>query len=176
MNTMRSLSLLIAAITLGGFTACNYSSECWYYGEGSENAGAGPGGGVIIPTGPAGAGGYGEAPRDAGAPLECNEPEEEPDKENDDSPDGGSYEAGPKVFCLKKDHGAVCSERCMAKGIGCVALAVHPHKTDGGIGRLYGCNTLFLGFMCSYAYPNGDSCHYTFGNPFPNTCTYTGKD
>jgi hypothetical protein len=62
MNAMRGLLLLIAAVTLG-FAACNYTDgECWYYGEGSENAGVGPGGGVIIPTGPTGVGGYGEAP------------------------------------------------------------------------------------------------------------------
>jgi hypothetical protein len=55
--------MLFTAITVGGFAACNYTEgECWYYGEGSENAAAGPGGGVSIPTGPAGVGGYGEGP------------------------------------------------------------------------------------------------------------------
>jgi hypothetical protein len=51
---------LLTAITIWLFAACNYTDgECWYYGEGTESAGVGPGGGVIIPTG---AGGYGEAP------------------------------------------------------------------------------------------------------------------
>jgi hypothetical protein len=62
----RCFLLLIAIITVG-FAACNYTEgECWYYGEGSENAGAsvgvGPGGGVIVPTGPAGVGGFGDTP------------------------------------------------------------------------------------------------------------------
>ncbi|HZH99230.1 MAG TPA: hypothetical protein VEX38_09685 [Fimbriimonadaceae bacterium] len=191
MSAKRSLLVLVAATTVGGFAACNQTvGECWYYGEGTENAGAsvGPGGGMIIPTGPAGVGGSGNEPPEPESPqgganseLKCNS-DEEPDKEQPDeenvvsSDDNGSYEAGLKVFCLKADHGAICSERCMNKGVGCVPLAVHPYKTDGGIGKLYACNTLLLGFMCSYAYPNGDSCNYAHGNPFPNTCTYTGKD
>jgi hypothetical protein len=79
----RSFLLLIAIFTVG-FAACNYTDgECWYYGEGSENAGAsvgvGPGGGVIVPTGPAGVGGFGDSPpkqpQDATNPAEppvCN--------------------------------------------------------------------------------------------------------
>jgi hypothetical protein len=48
MKTMGSRLVLSAAITLGGFAACNETvGECWYYGEGTENAGAGPGGGVM---------------------------------------------------------------------------------------------------------------------------------
>jgi hypothetical protein len=65
MSTMSARVMLFTAITVGGFAACNYTEgECWYYGEGSENAGVGvgPGGGVIVPTGPAGVGGYGEGP------------------------------------------------------------------------------------------------------------------
>jgi len=65
MSTMSARVMLFTAITVGGFAACNYTDgECWYYGEGSENAGVGvgPGGGVIVPTGPAGVGGYGEGP------------------------------------------------------------------------------------------------------------------
>jgi hypothetical protein len=186
MKTIKTLLMLSGVTIVGGFTACNYTDgECWYYGEGSENAGAsvGPGGGVIVPTGPSGS--YGDAPPkeppdDKDSELKCNSDEdsdeERSDKEHGDNQDDGSYEAGLKVFCLKKDHGSICSERCMNKGVGCVALAVHPFKADGGIGKLYACNSLILGFMCSYAYTNGDSCDYVFGNPFPNTCTYTGKD
>jgi hypothetical protein len=59
MTTTRNIFLL-TAITIWLFAACNYTDgECWYYGQGTESAGVGPGGGVIIPTG---AGGYGEAP------------------------------------------------------------------------------------------------------------------
>jgi hypothetical protein len=74
-NEMRGFLLLIAAIAVG-FAACNYTDgECWYYGEGSENAGAsvGPGGGVIIPTGPAGVGGYGDEPPKG--PLDAPNPD-----------------------------------------------------------------------------------------------------
>jgi len=79
MSTARSLPL-IAATILGLFAACNYTDgECWYYGEGTENAGVGvgPGGGVIVPTGPAGVGGYGEGPPGpppdgTTPPPECN--------------------------------------------------------------------------------------------------------
>jgi hypothetical protein len=73
MKTMGSRLMLIAAITLGGFAACNETvGECWYYGEGTENAGVGPGGGVLIPTGPAGVGGYGEGPPKE--PLDATRP------------------------------------------------------------------------------------------------------
>lgn len=68
MNDMalRGFFLSIAMFTVS-FAACNYTDgECWYYGEGTENAGAGvgvgPGGGVFIPTGPAGSGDYGDPP------------------------------------------------------------------------------------------------------------------
>lgn len=68
MNDMaiRGFLLSIAMFTVS-FAACNYTDgECWYYGEGTENAGAGvgvgPGGGVFIPTGPAGSGDYGDPP------------------------------------------------------------------------------------------------------------------
>lgn len=86
------------------------------------------------------------------------------------------YEAGLKVFCTKTNHGAVCSERCMAQGIGCVPLAVHPYKSDAGIGKLFSCNSLIVGFMCGYHYPNGDDCYYPFGTPFPKVCAYSGND
>lgn len=90
--------------------------------------------------------------------------------------DDDPYEAGLKVFGSKPDHGSVCSGRCFAKGVGCVPLAVHPYKPEGGIGKLFACNDLYIGFMCGYHYPNGDDCHYLFGMPFPKTCTYSGND
>lgn len=85
-TAIRGFLLSIAMITVG-FTACNYTDgECWYYGEGTENAGAGvgvgPGGGVFIPTGPAGSGDYGDPPpkqpQDArDSSPKCNEDDEE---------------------------------------------------------------------------------------------------
>ncbi len=79
-----------------------------------------------------------------------------------------------KVFCKKEQHGAPCSEMCNAAGIGCVYGALHPNKPEGGVGLLYACNSLFPGFMCSYTYPNGDSCHFPFGRPGLALCMYTG--
>jgi hypothetical protein len=189
MNTMKSL-LLSAAIALTTWiTACNYTvGECWPVGQGGGSSeGVTAGGGVIIPTGPSGGGGFGDEPpkqpqdaRDP-APLECNATDEETDKEqsnneNNNSPDDGSYEAGLKVFCKKPDFGSTCSERCFAKGIGCVSLAVHPQKPDGGIGKLFSCNDLTIGFMCGYHYENGDDCYYPHGLPFPKVCSYSGND
>jgi hypothetical protein len=73
MNTMKNL-LLIAAITLLCFPACNYTpeGECWYKDQGSsENAGAGAGGPILPPTPPGGDGDFGaEPPR---GPLEAND-------------------------------------------------------------------------------------------------------
>ncbi len=102
MNAMRSLLVFVAAITVGGFAACNETvGECWYYGEGTENAaaGVGPGGGVIVPTGPAGVGGSGEGPpkqpQDAPGrpPPDCNEEEED-----------DAIELGERI-CLQPDWG-----------------------------------------------------------------------
>jgi hypothetical protein len=65
MNTIRNL-LLSAAIMLGGIAACNYTvGECYYRGEGGATGSEGvtAGGGVIVPSGPSGAGGgFGDAP------------------------------------------------------------------------------------------------------------------
>ena len=88
---------------------------------------------------------------------------------------GGSTELA-KVFCLKADHGGTCMLRCSASGIACVSIKRHPYKADSGMGQLFACNDLTLGWMCDYAFPNGDSCHTTHGSPFPDTCTYTGND
>lgn len=171
----------VSAIVLLSLTACNYDvGECWVRGEGP----GGVGGGVITLT--TGSGDFGDVPpepRGAEESTECKDTE--PSRRGDDSPshvDAPSdsdvpYEAGLKVFCTKPDHGATCSERCFAKGVGCVALAVHPYKPDGGNGKLFSCNDLMLGYMCGYHYPNGDDCYYPFGGlPFPKVCSYSGND
>lgn len=85
-------------------------------------------------------------------------------------------EAGLKVFCTKPDFGATCSERCTAKGIACVPVSAHPYKPDAGVGRLFSCNDLLVGFMCGYHYPNGDDCYFPMGTPLPKVCSYSGND
>lgn len=165
----------VFAILLLGLVACNYDmGECWVRGEETSGAGAGS----IIPT--TGSGDFDDAPperQNAEEPTECNSTE--PNRPDDSGPshDDDPYEAGLKVFCTTPDHGATCSERCFAKGIGCVALAVHPYKPDGGNGKLFSCNDLTIGFMCGYHYPNGDDCYYPVGGlPFPKVCSYSGND
>ncbi len=168
---MRRL-LWIAALAAPSFAACNYTvGECYPRGQGDGSAGVGGGDVVLIPSG-AGGGLGAEPPGPGGATgaNACNASEESPPADDD------PYEASLKVFCSKPDHGSVCSGRCFAKGVGCVPLAVHPYKPEGGIGKLYACNDLYIGFMCGYHYPNGDDCHYPFGMPFPKTCTYSGND
>lgn len=85
-------------------------------------------------------------------------------------------EASLKVFCTKPDFGATCSERCTAKGIACVPVSAHPYKPDAGVGRLFSCNDLLVGFMCGYHYPNGDDCYFPVGTPLPKVCSYSGND
>jgi hypothetical protein len=156
MNTMRSLLLLIAAITLGAFAACNYTvGECWYYGEGSENAGAGSGGGVIIPTGPAGVGGYGEAPPKQ--PQDTPDPRPEPKCNSDDTDDSdtnGSTES-PKTestcteadrevaFWICGDDDDNCSLKCATGGVtggpfGAAAFQFVTTLPDDGTGEAGG--------------------------------------
>jgi hypothetical protein len=172
---MRSL-LWIAAIAVPTFTACNYTvGECWPRGQGDGSAGVG-GGGVIVPGG---AGGLGDAPSESGtAGPACNSTPQSGDTETTPSTpeDDAPVETSLKIFCSKPDHGATCSELCLAKGIGCVPLAMHPYKPEGGIGKLFSCNDLFIGFMCGYHYANGDDCYYPFGTPFPKVCSYSGND
>lgn len=105
--------------------------------------------------------------------LPANEPGEEL----------GSYDAEPtgeaaqpllKVFCPKDLHGAACSQMCFARGIPCVYAALHPRKPDEPAGKLYACNSLPPGYMCSYTYENGDTCHFPVGRAGLALCLYTG--
>jgi hypothetical protein len=82
--------------------------------------------------------------------------------------------AALKVFCLKPEHGAPCSNRCIKAGLGCAPLHTHPYKSDAGWGRLFACNNLPVGYMCSFQFTNGDACHIFFGTVFPSWCVYTG--
>lgn len=168
MNSSKSpISLAILMVT--SFIACNYTDgECYLRGQGEGSDGVG--GSIIVTNG---AGGFGDTPPgppDGTGALVCNAPEETPPAEN--KPE----EAGLKVFCSKPDYGAPCSDRCFAKGIGCVYAAVHPYKPEAGVGKLFSCNDLMVGFMCGYHYANGDDCYYPFGTPFPTVCSYSGND
>lgn len=168
MKSMRSV-LWIAGLAAVGFTACNYTEgECYPRGEGTT--GAGVGGGVIVPGGP---GGFGDEPPDPQGAAEspaCNA--------TDESGTGGGApdEASLQVFCMKPDHGAVCSARCYEKGVPCGPIATHPYKADAGLGQLFSCNDLLIGYMCGYHYPNGDDCFHPIGLPYPKVCSYSGND
>jgi hypothetical protein len=159
---------LAAAAALPAFASCNQTvGECWPVGQGDGSEGTGAG---VVGSSGAGAGASGEVPPEqpqnaTSAPDPCNAPADDADP------------LGLKVFCKTPDHGAVCSERCFAKGVPCVPLAVHPKKSDGGIGKLFSCNDLVVGFMCGYHYDgNGDDCYFPFGSPLPQLCAYSGNN
>jgi hypothetical protein len=147
------------------------------------------GGGVIIPTGPAGVGGYGDAPpkqpQDATDPkkeIKCNADDEdtESDTENtaDGSTGGDSQEALVKqwlkdpqpeggVICITPTD---CVKKCVAESKFCWAeTAVHPNKADQ-VGSLYDCLDSFPkakyggSYTCLYRYPNGDACIFSYGS------------
>ena len=168
---MRLSSCLIAVslpamLAIGCLTVS--PDECW------DNTSGGLGGSGTIPIGAVGAtssGGDSDSPN-SGTPNPCVTPSDEADPQQSDAP----VESSLKIFCSKPDHGAICSERCLTKGIGCVPLALQPYKPDGGIGKLFSCNDLVIGFMCGYHYPNGDDCYFPYGLPFPKTCAYSGND
>ncbi|NUQ72667.1 MAG: hypothetical protein HUU21_03850 [Polyangiaceae bacterium] len=178
---MRDRLTLIAAITVGGFAACNYTDgECWYYGEGTENAGAavGPGGGVMIPTGPAGVGGYGDAPpeqpKDDTRKPKCNS-DEDSDADSDEEPEFGKP-ADQYIDCKKRGLSAyACSEVCLNAGTGCGPVAGHPYKKGQGLGQLIWCKNGSPTYVCDYAFPNGDACAMTYTPLFTFwLCSYAG--
>lgn len=161
MNATKSL-FLIAAISLGWFSACNYTvGECWPRGEGGgsgSEAISAAGGGVILPTGPSGAGGFGDEP--PGPPpdseLKCNS-DEEPE------PEFGTP-ANQYIDCRKRGLSAfACSQVCMAAGAtNCNAIAGHPKKLGIATGQLVWCKNGSPTHVCNYDFPNGDSCAVTF--------------
>jgi hypothetical protein len=175
MNEKRSLLMLSAAVLIGGFAACNYTDgECWYYGEGSENAGtgpgAGPGGGVIVPTGPSGS--YGDTPpkepqdgpdqpQDTEPKPKCNS-DEESDEESDAEPEFGKP-ANAYIDCKKRGLSAgACSLTCGEAGAYCNAVHPHPKKSGQGTGQLVWCKNGSPTYVCNYDFPNGDSCAGTY--------------
>lgn len=119
MNTIRNL-LLSAAIALTGITACNYTvGECWPVGQGggSSSEAVTAGGGVIIPTGPAGSGDYGNAPpkQPQDAPdspkLKCNSDDEEEDNDAEST----ESQCNASDAANSADSLAICSTECAGK-------------------------------------------------------------
>jgi hypothetical protein len=170
MKTMRNL-LLIAAITLLWFTACNYTvGECWYRDQGSEAAGAGAGaGGPILPPNPTGGDkGFGDvpprepqgAPNPPPKPPACNEGEDD------------AIELG-EVHCGKVEWGVDCMIRCGQEGVACQPQKKHPYMPEVGIGLLWKCCGCQGKQHCKYIYNNGDQCTY-YGWPRPPLCAYIG--
>lgn len=177
-NAKRSLLMLITASVFGGFAACNYTDgECWYYGEGSENAGAsvGPGGGVIVPTGPSGS--YGDAPPkeppDAQeSELKCNKDEEDADTENHEDDSAEPPSKDPQVKCSVPGSSA-CVTQCEAIGAYCIHHAEHPYKPPA-IGDLYWCKGGKPTWTCSYKYQDGDNCTRIYPLGMMWFCLYPG--
>lgn len=81
--------------------------------------------------------------------------------------------AALKVFCLKPEWGAPCSNRCIAAGLGCAPMHTHPYKSGEGWGLLFSCNTLAFGHMCGFQFKIGDACYVPSG-PLPAYCVYIG--
>jgi hypothetical protein len=105
MNAIRYL-LLSAAIILMGITACNYTvGECWPVGQGGASSeGVTAGGGIIIPTGPSGAGGFGDQPpkQPQNAPdpkqeIKCNSDEDEDAEEGSPESTSGNGPSAPQI-------------------------------------------------------------------------------
>lgn len=168
MNPTKSLLGIVAMVVPSSSVACNYTDGgCYPRGQGDGTVDTGGG------VGSTGTGNPGDAPQEQSQgdteSSACNTPEPGPG-------DDGPVESSLKVFCKKPDWGPTCSTRCNEKGLGCVPFAVHPKKPDGGTGKLFSCNTLTLGFMCGYHYPNGDDCYYALSSPFPTLCSYSGND
>ncbi|MFT3776205.1 MAG: hypothetical protein QM820_63485 [Minicystis sp.] len=159
----------MTATIMVALVACNQTvGDCYPRGQGDGTIGAGAG---VITSGGVGASGEGppEQPQNVEYPQdECNAPA-------DGDPGDDSTEASLKVFCKTPDMGPTCSARCFDKGVACVPFAYHPQKPDSETGKLFSCNSLLLGFMCGYHYPNGDDCYFRFGFPGPPLCSYSGN-
>jgi len=144
----RSAGYLVAAVlgsmAILGPAACNYTDGPCYRREDIEGPGSdGVGGGPIVP----GWGGYGDVPPE---PQNADEPE--PIACNEAAP-----QADPQHRCAVQGSDA-CVEQCASIGAYCAHRAVHPKKSDGGIGDLYWCKGGWPTYTCSYVYSNGDNC------------------
>jgi hypothetical protein len=104
---------------------------------------------VIVPTGPAGVGGYGEAPpkepqqdRDRPPPV-CNEGEED------------ETELG-ELICLPQHRGPMCSGVCAGSGVNCPGGM--RHDATKALGLLYKCCNCKGDQQCHYKYDDGTEC------------------
>jgi hypothetical protein len=124
MNSNRRL-LLSAAITLGGFTACNYTvGECYPRDQSSEDPG---GGTVITPGSPSGSGDFGAAPpkqpQDATSPPppDCNIVPDTPCNEKcltdyvNAAAECGNMEAAQRTTCQDSAYARYksCRDNCL---------------------------------------------------------------
>ena len=145
--------MLITASAFGGFAACNYTDgECWYYGEGSENAGAavGQGGGVLVPTGPTGS--YGDAPPKE--PQYAKDPPPACNEEEDEATELGEVHCGTL-------SSVECMMLCMENGVVCPGAM--KHKLRDEMGKLYKCCGCHGKQQCWFIYENGDKCVFRPG-------------
>lgn len=163
---MKSQLLIATFVVYAGAAACNYTvGDCWPVGQGGSSVDVGVGVGVgSTGSGPSGDGPPGQA-QSALSGSACNS-----------SDDNAPVEAGLKIFCSKPDWGKTCSDRCFARGIPCVFGAVHPHTPMVGVGSLFSCNDLPIGYMCGYHYSDGSDCYFYPGTPFPTLCAYSGNN
>jgi hypothetical protein len=173
-NTIRSL-LWIGVITLGGFTACNYTvGECYPRGEADGAADVGVG------VGPSGAGGYGDMPPGGGGTgaNACNAAPDSPSGEGapTPAPPNDGTELGTYVRC--RGLGPMdCEALCFDIGAKCAGLKTHPYGSQGGTGRLKQCQSNAMNHTCTYCYENGDYCTFLYtvftptGTPL---CGYNG--
>lgn len=135
MNTMRCL-LVGTAIALEGIAACNYTvGECYYLDEGNGGGSQAvtAGGGVIVPTGPSGAGGFGDTPpkqpQDATTPDPpvCNIVSLSPCHEQCDAEDEARA-----IGCAKIQHEAqrrACNDSSHEKYKACIEVCENAPRT-----------------------------------------------
>lgn len=118
MKTIRSLVLVATIVFVAWIAACNYTvGECWPVGQGGGRDGDSvvAGGGVILPTGPTGGGGYGDEPPNGPqggteSTLKCNSD----DEDETESPTGSPTESPAENKCSAGEAGSltVCSDGC----------------------------------------------------------------
>jgi len=137
--------LWIAATVLPGVTACKLTvGECWPNGEGG---GDGAGGSVIVP---AGAGGFGNVPR-------------EPQDAADAPPAGCNIEEAGGTHRCREPGSNACVDGCETIGAYCPNYARHPYSPSSGDGALYQCkNFSSKAWECDFKYANGDVCKRQF--------------
>ena len=162
-NGDRLVVALLALTGIHSLIACNYTDGPCYRREDVEGGGAnGAGGGPIVP----GTGGFEDTPPPRPQsttdprPVACEETEQ-PDPQAD-----------PQRRCAVPASDA-CVEQCADIGAYCVHRAVHPKKSDGGIGDLYWCKGGWPTYTCSYKYSNGDNCTIIYPGAW-SLCLYQG--